>query len=315
MKKSIVRLALAAAVGLVPVSAQAEWTPKGPIKLMIAFKAGGGADTISRLIAEELEKRKGWKVIPEQVTGKGGVVLAAKLKGEPNDGTSIGMMVTESLTYNMLSAKGAGVSLSDFTPVTTVAGFQMGVVALTKSYKSWNDVVAAAKSGKAIRFGAMSPRLGDLAYMLGKAQGIDLNIVMLKGGKGVMNGLNAGDVDIGWGAGIQTKAVRAGDMVNLVSGLNEPLAISPKAPLIKSLGVPYSAGGYFLFAGPAGMPSDARAALAKAIAEVVQDPSTKAAKIIQRAFGGPSLISGEKLDQLLATENDDAKALIAAVPN
>lgn len=315
MRQWFGRIALAAAVALLPAAAQAEWKPQGPVKLMIAFKAGGGADTISRLIAEELEKRKGWKVIPVQVTGKGGVVLAAKLKGEPNDGTAIGMMVTESLTYNMLSAKGAGAALTDFTPVTTVAGFQMGIVALTKSYKSWDDVVAAAKGGKSIRFGAMSPRLADLAYMLGKAQGIDFNIVMLKGGKGVMNALNAGDVDIGWGAGIQTKAVKAGDMVNLVSGLNEPLVISPKAPLMKTLGVPYSAGGYFLFAAPAGMPADARAALAKAIAEVVKDPSTKAAKIIQRAFGGPTLISGAKLDQLLASENEDAKALIAAVPN
>ena len=308
-------IALAAAMLVAPASAMADWKPQGPIKLMIGFKAGGGADTIARLIAEELEKRHGWKIIPEQVTGKGGVVLASKLKNEPNDGTAIGMIVTETLTYNMLSAKGAGTSLGDFTPVTTVAGFQMGVVALTKTYKSFNEVVAAAKGGKAIRFGAMSPRLADLAYMLGKAQGIDFNIVMLKGGKGVMNALNAGDVDIGWGAGIQTKAVKAGDMINLVSGLHEPLAISPDAPLMKSLGVPYSAGGYFLIAAPAGVPSEARTALATAIAEVVQDPATKAAKIIQRAFGGPTLISGDKLDKLMRAENEDAKALITAVPN
>jgi len=56
----------------------------------------------------------------------------------------------------------------------------------------------------------MSPRLGDLAYLLGKAHDIEFNIVSLKGGKAVMNALNAGDVDIGWGAGVQTKAVVAG---------------------------------------------------------------------------------------------------------
>ena len=34
--------------------------------MMIAFKAGGGADTQARMIAEELEARHGWKIISEQ---------------------------------------------------------------------------------------------------------------------------------------------------------------------------------------------------------------------------------------------------------
>ena len=33
--------------------------------------------------------------------------------------------------------------------------------------------------------------------MLGKANGIEFNIVMKQGGKGVMDGLYAGDLDIG----------------------------------------------------------------------------------------------------------------------
>ena len=44
-------------------------------------KAMSGADTQARMIAEELEKRHGWKIIPEQVTGGGGAKLAAKMKG------------------------------------------------------------------------------------------------------------------------------------------------------------------------------------------------------------------------------------------
>ena len=53
----------------------ADWAPPGPIKLMIAFAAGGGADTQALLIAEEIEASTGWKFIPENVTGKGGVNL------------------------------------------------------------------------------------------------------------------------------------------------------------------------------------------------------------------------------------------------
>jgi tripartite-type tricarboxylate transporter receptor subunit TctC len=97
---------------------------------MIGFAAGGGADTQARLIAEALEEKMGWKFIPEQVTGKGGVTLLAAMKDQPNDGTVIGLVVTESLGYN-LAAANSGTTPADFTGLSTTAGFQMGIVSLS----------------------------------------------------------------------------------------------------------------------------------------------------------------------------------------
>jgi tripartite-type tricarboxylate transporter receptor subunit TctC len=279
---------------------------------MIAFAAGGGADTQARLIAEELEATLGWSFIPEQVTGKGGLNLAAAMKSEANDGTVIGMAVTETLGYNM-AASNSGMTPADFTPITTTAGFQMGVVA--RSDKGWNtmsDVVAAAKSGQDIRFGVMSPRLADLAYLLGKAQGVDFNIISVKGGKAVMNGVNAGDMDIGFMAGIQAKGVAAGDLVNLASALKAPLVQTPDAPTFADMGVEFSADGYFMFMGPAGMPDDARAALANAIKGVVENPETKAGGLIKKAFGGASVIMGGDLDAMVASDYASAGDLLKA---
>ena len=306
----------AAALGIVAATALGaaadDWKPAGPVKLMIAFAAGGGADTQARLIAEELEATLGWSFIPEQVTGKGGLNLAAAMKSEANDGTVIGMAVTETLGYNM-AASNSGMTPADFTPITTTAGFQMGVVA--RSDKGWNtmaDVVAAAKSGQDIRFGVMSPRLADLAYLLGKAQGVDFNIISVKGGKAVMNGVNAGDMDIGFMAGIQAKGVAAGDLVNLASALKAPLVQTPDAPTFADLGVDFSADGYFMFMGPAGMPDDARAALANAIKGVVENPETKAGGLIKKAFGGATVIMGGDLDAMVASDYASAGDLLKA---
>ena len=306
----------AAALGIVAATALGataeDWKPAGPVKLMIAFAAGGGADTQARLIAEELEATLGWSFIPEQVTGKGGLNLAAAMKSEANDGTVIGMAVSETLGYNM-AASNSGMTPADFTPITTTAGFQMGVVA--RSDKGWNtmaDVVAAAKSGQDIRFGVMSPRLADLAYLLGKAQGVDFNIISVKGGKAVMNGVNAGDMDIGFMAGIQAKGVAAGDLVNLASALKAPLVQTPDAPTFADLGVEFSADGYFMFMGPAGMPDDARAALANAIKGVVENPETKAGGLIKKAFGGASVIMGGDLDSMVASDYASAGDLLKA---
>ncbi len=306
--------ACALALGLaVSTSAAADWTPPGPIKMMIAFAAGGGADTQGRMIAEELEARHGWKIIPEQVTGKGGSVLAQAMVDQPNDGTVIGLLVTESIGYNMVVADDPGYTVDDFTYLTTTAGFQMGVVA--KSDKGWNtfaDVVAAAKGGEAIRFGVMSPKLADLAYLLGEAHGVEFNIISVRGGKAVMNGINAGDMDIGWGAGIQNKAVAAGDMVNLASGLSTKLNISPDAPTLAELGVDFNADGYFLFVGPAGMPADAASAISSAIADIAQDGESKAGGFIGKAFGGAVVLQGEPLVQFMVDGVADSEALMAA---
>ena len=312
--KNLITAAIAAfgiAVSAVSATA-ADWTPPGPIKLMIGFGAGGGADTQARLIAEEIEARTGWQIIPEQVTGKGGVNLLNEMKDMPNDGSVIGMVVSESLGYNLYSSK-ADMTPADFTSLTTTAGFQMGVV--SKSSKGWtsiSDAVAAAKAGEQLRFGAMSQRLVDLAYLLGKAQGVEFNIISVKGGKDVMNGVTAGDMDLGFMAGIQGKGVAAGDLVNLASALSTPLVQTPDAPTFADLGVAFNSDGYFMFAGPAGMPEDARTALTEAIASIASDPATKAGGLIQKAFGGASIIKGAELDALVAKEFEDSAALIKA---
>ena len=124
----------------------ADWTPPGPIKMMVAFRTGGGVDTHARLIAEELEARHGWKIIPEEIAGKGGLNMAAALKDRPADGTTIGVAVTETFGYQMAAAPKAGMTPADFTPIATTAGFQMGVV--SKSDRGWSnidDVLGAAK--------------------------------------------------------------------------------------------------------------------------------------------------------------------------
>ena len=58
MKSFVLSAAIAAVTMLgTTTGALAEWKPNGPIKLMIAFAAGGGADTIARAIGDEVQKQ------------------------------------------------------------------------------------------------------------------------------------------------------------------------------------------------------------------------------------------------------------------
>ena len=311
LKAASAALLLTAATTTATLADGHGWKPEGPIKMIIAFSAGGGADTSGRLIADEMTAATGWDIIPEQVTGKGGINALLALKDAPADGTTIALVVTESVGYNAAAAKEAGVSPTDFTGLTTTAGFQMGVVAKTDSgWASFGDMITAAKGGKDIRFGVMSPKLADLAYLLGEANGVEFNIISVRGGKAVMNGVTAGDMDVGFMAGIQGKGVAAGDLVNLASGMSTALKQTPDAPKIADLGVAYNADGYFVFVAPAGLPDDARAALSEAIASATG--TGKAGGMITKAFGGATNIMGAELDALLQAEYDNAGALMQA---
>ena len=287
------------------------WEPNGPIKMIIAFRAGGGADTSGRLIAEGIQDATGWEIIPEQITGKGGVNALVALKDMPNDGSAIALVVTESLGYNAASAQGAGIEPSHYTGLTTTAGFQMGIVAKTEM--GWNDIGDAiddVKAGKELRFGVMSPKLADLAFLLGDANGVEFNIIEVAGGKAVMDGVVAGDMDLGFMAGIQARGVASGELVNLASALSGPLKQSPEAPTMADYGLEFNAEGYFVFVAPAGLPDDARMALTDAIIEASN--SGKAAEMISAAFGGTVNIMGEELDALLQNDFDAAGVLIEA---
>ena len=128
-----------------------------------------------------------------------------------------------------------------------------------------------------------------------------------------MNGVNAGDMDIGFMAGIQAKGVAAGDLVNLASALSTPLKMSPDAKGMDAYGVDFVLDGYFVFVGPGGMPSEASKALSSAIADVVNDPSTKAGGFVKKAFGGATTISGSELGGLLAKDAAESEMLMNAV--
>ena len=316
MHKLLISASLAVAMAFSATATMAEgWKPNGPITMMVGFRSGGGADTHARLVAKELEARHGWEIVPQEVAGKGGAVLAERIKDEPTDGTVFGLIVADTIGYDLVVAEHPAFTRDDLTPISTTAGFQMGLVSMSdRGWKTYDDLVKEAKSsGKTVSVAAMTEQLADLAYLLGRESELEFNVVSMRGGKNVMNAITAGDVDAGWVAGLQTKSVNAGDMVNLLSGNRTRLIASPDSPTLQELGIKFHAEGYFLFVGPKNMDPEARDTLAKAIAEVVTDESNDAGSYIKTAFGGGVALNGEELDAFLAEQEVLAHEMLKAL--
>jgi tripartite-type tricarboxylate transporter receptor subunit TctC len=82
--------------------AAAQDFPSGPIEFVIPFGAGGGADLEGRLLAQEMEKHLGVKLIPVNKIGGGGAVTYTYIKNSPPDGTRVAWSSSSVLTTTNL---------------------------------------------------------------------------------------------------------------------------------------------------------------------------------------------------------------------
>lgn len=314
--KLIGKLAAAATIAVLPMTAQAEepgWAPEGPVDMIIAFQAGGGADSLARLMAEEISDRYGWNIIPRNVPGRGGAVAAQEIAAAPADGTAIGFTVSEALTYGLQATRNPGYELADFDYLSAITGTQMGIVAKPDSgFETIADLIEEAKSGETVTIGAMTQKLADAAYVLGKNNGVEFTIVMTEGGRGGMNAVMADDVDAAWVAGAQAKSVASGDLINLASAESAPLRMSPDAPLLSDFDFPFDLGVTFLTVAPDGMPDEALSAWNTAIGEVLADPESPLTKLTERVFSGPGSLQGDELEAAIQESYDSAGALLDA---
>ncbi|WP_112322059.1 Bug family tripartite tricarboxylate transporter substrate binding protein [Oceanibium sediminis] len=290
-----------------PAHADTDWTPPGPIDLLIPFGAGGSSDSMARFLASGLNEEFGWEVRPQNLPGQSGGLMASKLTDMPSDGTAIALAPLGPLIYKELVTQNPGYAVADMTMVTTLAGTQMGLVA--RADRGWNDlgdVIAAARAGEELSVAVPTQKLGDAVYLISREHDIDLTVVMTQGGQAAMGAVIADDTDMAWLGGHQGANVLNGQLVNLVSGELEPLEVSPDAPLLSAFGIPYFFGTDFVIIAPAGVPDDARAALAEAIASIVNDEEGNLHKLLVKSFAGARVISGDELDarRARAIEND-----------
>jgi tripartite-type tricarboxylate transporter receptor subunit TctC len=93
--------------------AQAQEYPTRPIRIIVSFGPGGGADIIGRIIAQSLQEKLGQPVIIENKPGAAGVLGNEVVATADKDGYTLGIMtagqiiaatVSKSLRYDMLQA-------------------------------------------------------------------------------------------------------------------------------------------------------------------------------------------------------------------
>ena len=200
-------LALSATTAVLAQGAPA-WPARGPIKLVAVFPPGGSVDQVARILALPLQLQLGQTVIVENKGGASGSIGAAAVAAAPPDGYTFAVVfdthgVNPSLIPNLPFD-----SKKDLSAVILVGTSPMVLATFAGSeYKTFADVVAAAKAKKNVSYGSIgSGSLGHVAMtLLGKNGGIDWTHIPYKGGGPLMNDAVAGHVPLSIGSVFVTK--------------------------------------------------------------------------------------------------------------
>ena len=128
-------------------TAQAQNWPTKPVKIIIPFAAGGGADTVMRPIAQKLSEALGQQVILENLTGAGGALGMRAAIRTPTDGHTFVMISNTHAIIETLQPNLGYATLKDFVPVTAMVIFPLVlVVHPALPVKTTQDLISYAKA-------------------------------------------------------------------------------------------------------------------------------------------------------------------------
>ena len=120
--RTLMRISTAVLLCIGAASAAAQGYPERPIRMVVPFPAGGGTDSLSRLLATALTSKLNWVITVDNKPGAGGnLALDTVAKAKP-DGYTLVMAQTDNVVLNpLLYSKMTYDPVKDLEAVSSVA--------------------------------------------------------------------------------------------------------------------------------------------------------------------------------------------------
>lgn len=278
--------------------------PGKPVKLIVGYPAGGGADIVGRAVAQKLAERLGQPIVIENRGGAAGVIATAAAASAPADGYTLLLGHVNAMAIAQSSATPPSYDAAkDFAPVAYI-GFVPNILVVHPSNpaRSVADLVAQAKKAPG-KLSFASPGVGSTNHLAGEmfksAADIDIIHVPYRGSAPAITDLLGGQITMNFDALSSVSGfLRQGKMRPLaVSSRNRNPAF-PDVPTMGELGY-----------------QDFDVTIWYGIVAPARTPAPVVARLnveINRALGDPALISqlGELGVQIKTMDPAEFGALI-----
>lgn len=282
------RLVLAGAVALAMLAPAVQSQPAAaypvkPIKLIVPFPAGGGGDTLARLVMLRAAKELGQPIVVENLGGAGGNLGSAAAAKAPADGYTLlyGTNGTHAINHAIYKSPGFN-AVRDFEPVSQLTRIAaMVVVRPTLQVNSMAELTKLLKAnpGKYTFGSAGNGTTSHLAGEIYKSRaGLAVVHIPYRGGAQAMTDLMGGQVDM-------MIEVMPNAAPQARGGRIKPLAVTtatrvagwPDVPTIAESGLPgFDVSAWDAIFAPAGTPQPIVNRLKEAIHKALADPELRA---------------------------------------
>ena len=190
-------IALAVTLVAASSSAQAQSFPAKPIRIYVGQGAGGGMDTLARMIGARMQASLGQAVIIDNKVGAGGIIATDFVAKAPADGYSLLMGPIGNMVFTpVLVPKLRYSPIKDFVPVSLVATFPLVLVVNAKQpINSVADLVAFMKANPAkSNYGGSGPAFQFASELFRLKTGAPGEFIQYKSMSETLTALMAGDL-------------------------------------------------------------------------------------------------------------------------
>lgn len=315
-RRPLILSALLAALGAAP-AAMAQDFPSKTITIVVPFSAGGGVDTVARLLAEKLRGSLKQNVIVDNKAGGSGMIGAlAVVKAAPDGHTlllgSAGETAINSFVYK---AKMQYQPAKDLAPITLVTRVPNVLVAANNfPVKNMEELVAYATKNPG-KVSYSSSGVGNPQHLNGELleelAGIHMVHVPYKGASGQIVDVVSGNVELTFVSYTAAKGfIKDGKVKALGVTSSKRASFDPNIPAIaeyKPL-AKYQLENWFGLFAPAGTPDAVVQKLNTTVTQALKDPEL--AKRLQDQGGEPSPMGVQQFRDFIKTESAQFQRIV-----
>lgn len=307
MIRAAAALAFAFAASLSPALAQTGAWPDRPVRIIVPQPAGGGFDTVARIIADRMGPLLGQSVVVENRTGAGTLVGTEAAAKAPADGYTLLLGALSNIALNPgLYPKLPYDPLKDFTPVGLAVTWSYTLVARKDlPHKDLKELIAFAKANpEKITYASAGKGSGQHIAMavMEKLAGVQFTHVPYRGAQPAYQDILGGRVDLFFDISSTARAqVEGGTVRALAVSSKDRQPFHPDVPSVAETGVaPLDMESWFGLFAPSQTPAPILARLRKDLNEVLARPDVS--DLFAKTGGRVLKLSPEETDRLVRAD-------------
>jgi len=262
-----------------PVAAQQPY-PNKPIRFIVPYAAGGGTDTVTRLLSPKMTEGLGQQVLADNRPGGNTIIGTDALAKSPPDGYTI-LFIGTSHVVNPSLLPTPYDAIKDFAPIATVSSFALIlVVPPSMPANNLQELIALAKSRPG-ELNYASTGTGGSQHLTGElfnmTAGIKTEHIPYKGGGPAFTDLIGGQVQMMFAVPtVSTQYVKSGRLKAIAICGEYRSSALPQVPTFTEAGLPgLDLKNWYGILTPAGTPKAAIDRLSTEIAKILAMPDIK----------------------------------------